>query len=263
MKSKSALSQLKPVFQFPVQGAEARNRFLIGSALMVGGFIVPILPALFAYGYALRILRSAAEGKPPSMPEWEDWGSLFSLGARGVVVGFLFTLPSLAVFLFGLAAYMGSFLLIPFMSSGEGSISDPFFVIFLLAMGSLFLSMAFGSLLLLLGAFPLPVSLAHFAVHDRLGAAFQVRQWWPILSANRVAYFIAIVIVAGIFGLAYYAFFVLYSTLILLCLAFLVIPAFGFYAMLVAAALFGEVYREGSAALEQAAKPAARRGGIL
>src|SRR3972149_7340773 len=110
MKNQATLSQLKPIFRFPVQHAEARNRFITGCALMVGGFIVPVIPALFAYGYALRILRSTAEGKPPSMPAWEDWSSLLGLGARGAVVGFIFTLPAFAVFLFGLAAHVGRFL---------------------------------------------------------------------------------------------------------------------------------------------------------
>ena len=257
MKSQSATAQLKPIFRFPFQDPEARNRFITGCALMVGGFIVPVIPALFAYGYALRILRSTADGESPSMPAWEDWTSLLSLGARGALVGFVFTLPSFAVFLFGLAVYFGSFLLIPFIS-GEGSVSDPFFVLFLLGMGALFFSMALGSLLLLLGAIPLPASVAHFAVRDRLGAAFRVREWWPILSANRLGYFIAFVIVAGIFAIGYYAFFVLYSTLILLCLAFLVMPPLGFYTMLVAAALFGEIYREGNAALQEVASSATR-----
>ena len=87
-----------------------------------------------------------------------------------------------------------------------------------------------------------------------------MREWWPILSANRLGYFIAFVIVAGIFAIGYYAFFVLYSTLILLCLAFLVMPPLGFYMMLVAAALFGEIYREGNAALQEVAKSAAPGG---
>ena len=261
MKSQSATAQLKPIFRFPVQDSEARNRFITGCALMLGGFIVPVIPALFAYGYALRILRSTAEGKPPSMPAWEDWTSLLSLGLRGMVVGLVFTLPAMAVFLFGLAAYMGSFVLIPFIESAEGSVSDPLFLLFLLGMASLFFAMAFGSLLLLLGAVPLPASLAHFVVRDRFGAAFRAREWWPILSANRLGYLMAFVIVAGIFAIGYYAFFVLYSTLILMCLAFLVMPPIMFYSMLVGSALFGEIYREGHAALEQPARPAAPRAG--
>jgi hypothetical protein len=62
---------------------------------------------------------------------------------------------------------------------------------------------------------------------------------------------IGFVIVAGISAIAYYAFLVLYTTLILLCLAFLIVVPVGFYAMLVAASLFGEAYREGRQILAQ------------
>lgn len=258
MTSQSATAQLKPVFLFPFKDREATNRFIIGCALMVGGFILPLIPVLFAYGYTLRILRSTAEGKPPTMPQWEDWSSLLSLGVRGAAVGTVFMLPSFATFAFGLAIYFGTFLLLPLTAGAESSAGDPFFAVFLLGMGAMFLSLAVGSVLLLLGAIPLPASISHFAVHDRLGAAFRVREWWPILSANRLGYFIAFVVVAGIFALGYYAFFVLYSTLILLCLAFLVMPPIIFYSMLVGAALFGEIYREGRAALQ---KPATQRKG--
>jgi len=256
-KPQSAVDQLKPIFLFPFKDREATNRFIIGCALMLGGFVVPIIPALIAYGYALRILRSSAEGEPPSMPEWDDWGSLLSLGFRGGVVGFVLSLPSFVVFTIGMAAYFGTFLLIP-LTSGSDSGEGGFVVLFLLAMGVLFLSMALGFLLLLVAGVLLPGSVSHLVAQDKLGAAFRVQEWWSILWANRLGYFIGLVVVAGIFGISYWVFIVLYSTLILLCLAFLVIPPIGYYGMLVAAALFGEIYREGTEALQQATPP---RGG--
>lgn len=251
MKRKAAMTQLKVFFRFPFQDSEAKSRFIAGSALLLGGFIIPIIPGLFVYGYALRILKSTVEGKPPSMPPWDDWSSLFKLGLRGAIVSFIYTLPAMGVFLFGLAIYFGAFILLPFTSSADANSSDPIFFLFLLAMGAMFLSMAIGSALLILGTLPLPASISHFVKSDQLSAAFRVREWWPILSANRLGYFISFVIVAGILGIAYYAFFVLYSTLILLCLAFFILPSIGFYIMLVAASLFGESYREGSAAIQK------------
>lgn len=251
MKLQAATTQLKPFFRFPFQEAQARSRFLAGSGLLLGGFIVPIIPGLFAYGYALRILRSTAEGEAPSMPAWDDWASLLSLGVRGAIISLIFMLPSLSVFLLGLAIYFATFLLIPLSAASEANGNDPFFVLLLLAMGALFASMAIGSVLLILGTIPLPVSISHFVMKDRLGAAFRVREWWPILSANRLGYFISFVIVSGFLWLAYYVFFVLYSTFILLCLAFLIMAPIGFYAMLVAASLFGETYREGAGLLQK------------
>jgi hypothetical protein len=135
-------------------------------------------------------------------------------------------------------------------SSGSGSNPDAFFGVFMIGMAAMFLSMAVGSTLFLLGAAPLPAALAHFATQDRLGAAFSVREWWPILKANRMGYFISFVSVIGIFGLAYFAFFILYSTLVLLCLAIFILAPIGFYTSLVGASLFGEAYREGRDLLE-------------
>ena len=251
MKRQATMTQLKPFFSFPFQDSQANSRFIAGCALLLSGFIVPIIPGLFVYGYALRIMQSTVEGEPPSMPSWDDWASLFNLGLRGAIVSFLFTLPATAAYLFGIAVYFGTFILIPLSSNFGSSSSDLLFFPFLFAMGAMFLSMAIGTVLLVLGTFPLPASIAHLIKNDQLSAAFRVREWWPILSTNRLGYIISFVIVAGILGIAYYAFFVLYSTIILLCLAFFILPLLGFYTMLVAAALFGETYREGSAALKK------------
>lgn len=254
MNIQAATSQLKPIFRFPFEDSQARNRFIAGSALMAGGFIVPIIPGIFAYGYTLRILRATAEGEPPSMPAWEDWGALFSLGLRATIVNFIFLLPAIVVFFLGFVAYLATFFLVP-LSAGaaETSMDDTFIGLLFLGMGAMFFSMAVGTILALIAAIPLPASITHFAAHDQLGAAFRVREWWPILMANKLGYFIAFVSVIGIFGIGYFAFFALYSTLVLLCVAFVVLAPIGFYAMLVGAALFGETYREGSALVKAAA----------
>jgi hypothetical protein len=252
MNIQAATTQLKPFFRFPFQDSQARSRFIAGSALMLGGFIVPIVPGIFAYGYILRILRSSAEGEPPSMPAWDDWSSLFSLGLRGAVVNFVFLLPALCVFLLGFGTYFGTFFLVPLSEAAAGNTNDTgaFFALLMLGMAVMFFSMALGSILFLLGTVPLPASLTHFATNDRLGAAFRVREWWPILAANRLGYFISFVSVIGVLGIAYFAFFFLYSTLVLLCFAFLIIAPISFYAMLVGAALFGDAYREGHGLLQ-------------
>jgi len=246
-----ATSQLKPFFRFPFQDPESRTRFLIGCALLLGSFIVPIVPGLIVYGYGLRILRRTAGGEAPSMPPWDDWGSYLGHGARAAVVGLVFTLPALVVFALGMGAYFGSFfLLIPLSASADAAGSDAFVVLTFVSMAAMFLSMAVGTLLLALGVIPIPASVSHLVVKDRLGAAFQVREWWPILSANRLGYFICFVVVMGIFGISYFVFYTLYATLVLICLAFAAMIPIGLYAMLVGSALFGEAYREGSLLVE-------------
>lgn len=245
MNMQTATSQLKPFFRFPFQDAQSRSRFVLGSALLLGGFVVPIIPGLLVFGYALQVLRSSARGEPPSMPAWDNWSSLLSLGFRGAIVSFLFTLPGFAVFLLGFAIYFGTFLLMAFTSGAEPSGNDAVFALFPLGMVAMFLSMALGSLLSVLGIIPLPASVSHFVVKDQLSAAFRVREWWPILSANRLGYLISFVIVAGILGAAYFGFMVLYYTVILICLVFFVMLPVSFYTMLVGGALFGDSYREG------------------
>jgi hypothetical protein len=247
MSIQAATSQLKPYFTFPFLDNQARGRFAIGTALLLGGFVVPILPGLLVYGYALQVLRSTADGKPPAMPPWDDWSSLLSLGLRGGVVGLVFTLPALVVFLVGLAVYFGMILLVPVLADAGASGGDPAFLAVLLAMATMFLSMALGSILMLLGTIPLPAAVTHFVVQDQFGAAFRVREWWPTLLSNRLGYFISFVLVAGILGIAYWAFFAVYSTVVLVCLAFFLMLPISLYTMLLGASLFGDAYREGVA----------------
>jgi hypothetical protein len=244
------MSELKHYFRFPLQDRESRTRFALGCALMLAGYVVPILPGLLVYGYALQILRRSAQGEAPSMPAWEDWPGLLSLGFRGTIVQLFFTLPALAVFLVGFGAYFGALIPFSIASSTDAGVSDPAILGFLAAMLILMLSVVLGSVLLVLGLLPLPASIAHFAAQDRLAAAFHIREWWRILSANWLGYFVAFVVVSGIFGLAYWAFMILYSTLVFLCVGFLVIVPAGVYTLLVGAALFGEAYREGAESLQ-------------
>jgi hypothetical protein len=119
-------------------------------------------------------------------------------------------------------------------------------------MAVMFLAMALGTLLMVLGAIALPLAMAHFVAQERLGAAFRVRQWWRILKADKWGYLAAWVIFAGIVAILYVGILVLYSTLILCVLIPIVAAPIGFYLALVGAALFGEVYRDSAAALPKA-----------
>ena len=58
--------------------------------------------------------------------------------------------------------------------SGEGAMAFPIVIMFFFSFGVLMLSMFLGTLLMFLGALPLPAATAHMLAHDRLGAAFRV-----------------------------------------------------------------------------------------
>jgi hypothetical protein len=251
MTIQASTSAIKPFFRFPFQGRQSKERFWIGTGLIVAGFFIPIIPGLLVFGYVLRILRSTSQGEEPSMGAWDDWSGMLSLGFRGAVVYLVFVLPALLVFLFGYAAYFGSFLAIPLAASSDPDAAAASVLAVFAGMGAMFLSLAIGFILLMLGLIPLPASVSHFVAKDQLGAAFRVREWWPILKGNWLGYFICFVTVAGILGITYFASFALYYTIILACLAVLIMIPITFYAMLVGGALFGETYRQGAESLSQ------------
>ena len=245
---------LKALFRFPFEGENWQGRFLIGSALILGGYVIPIVPLIFVYGYALQVMRRAIRGDTPALPDWDDWGKFGSDGLRVMLVGMVYLLPGIVVLFGGMALYFGSAFFLPFVETA-GRVHEPavvlFPLIFLLGMVMMFLSMFVGSILLFLGAIPLPMAAAHFVARDKVGAAFRAREWWPLLRANALGYFIAWVVSTGLITVWYGAFMMAYYTIFLCCLIPLLSAPVFFYLSLVIAALFGQTYRE-SAALRRA-----------
>lgn len=74
--------------------------------------------------------------------------------------------------------------------------------------------------------------------------AFRFGEWWPLLRASKLGFFIAWVVVLGLITLLYLVFTLSYYTLILLCFLPVLVAPLSFYLMLVASALFGQTYRE-------------------
>ena len=243
MEHASAITPLQPHFRFPLKGDQVAGRFLIGCALFLASFLVPILPALFVIGYAVQVMRRATAGEPPAMHAWEDWGGLLKDGFRAWVISLVYFLPGMVVFFGGYGVYLASVLA---MSSTTGNDSDAAILLPLfLSMISLFGGLALGSLLLMLGSIPLPVALAHFAAEDKFAAAFRFGEWWRVLRANPLGFLIGWVIMVGLMGVVYILSISAYFTLVLICLLpLLLLPPY-FYVVLVGASLFGDLYAEG------------------
>jgi hypothetical protein len=252
-----AITPLKTLFKFPFQGPNWRNNFIIGAALALANSIVPLVPMIFVYGYALQIMRRAIEGQDLELPPWDDWGKLALDGLRLMLVGLVYLLPGILVLLGGLILYFASFVSLPLMADaaekgGDGQIALLLSISFLGSMAIMMLSMLLGSLLILLGLIPLPVATAHFAVRDQVTAAFRIREWWPLLRANKLGYFAAWVVVFGLMSIVYFAFAMAYYTLVLCCLIPLLAAPVNFYLSIIAAALFGQTYRESMTVVEAA-----------
>jgi hypothetical protein len=262
MSQELTTTSIKALLKFPFKEQDWKSRFLVGSLLVLACFIVPIAPWLFAYGYYIRVMRQASKGEELSLPAWDDWGGLAKDGLQGFLVQMVYMLPGLLVYLGGVFIYfVVSFgLPILFAIPMAGSEGDPSAVSLILAplmlilvfasMAILFLSMFLGMALMFLGAIPLPMALAHFSVQGNLSAAFRVKEWWPLLRANKLGYFIAWVIVAGLAVMLYWVIMPLYFTFIFSFLVFIVLMPLYFYLLLVSAAVYGRTYWESVALAE-------------
>jgi hypothetical protein len=245
----AATSALQSLLKFPFQGPDWRNRFLIGSGLMLAGFFVPLLPVIFVYGYTVAIMRRAIQGQDLEPPAWDDWGRLGVDGLRLFVVSLAYTLPGILVLSGGWMLYMvASFAFPLLMSSASGPGNDGMVMLGVLAMfGSLailLLSMFLGFILILLALIPLPAAMAHFVAQDKVAAGFRVREWWPLLRANRSGYFAAWVVVFGLITILNFVIAMAYYSVVLCCLIPFLAAPLGFYTSAIALALFGQTYRE-------------------
>jgi hypothetical protein len=261
MAEEMTTASIKSLLKFPFKEQDWKSRFLVGSLLVLACFVVPIAPWLFAYGYYIRVLRRASKGEELSMPAWDDWGALAKDGVQGLLVQMAYVLPGLLVYLGGVLIYFVASFGLPMlfaipMAGSEGDpsaaslILAPLVLILVFAgMAILFISMFLGMALIFLGAIPLPMALAHFAAQGNLSAAFRVKEWWPLLRANKLGYFIAWVIVAGLVVMLYWMIVPLYLTFIFSFLVFIVLMPIYFYLLLVSAAVFGRTYWESAALL--------------
>lgn len=248
MAQANSISTLKATFGFPFRSPDWQGRFLVGSALLLLSFVIPFVPAIFVYGYVLAIMRQAIEGRPLSLPAWEDWGRFWTDGWRVFLVGLVFMAPGLVILCGGSALYFVGAAGLPFLQTSGGELAGVALTLFLLSFTIFFVSLFAGSLLTVLGAIPFPFAAAHLTARDSLGSALRPSEWWPALRKSKVEFFIAWVIAFGLFGIAYLATILAYYSLVLCCLVPVLGAPLGFYAALVAGALFGDTYREATAA---------------
>ena len=234
---------LQKVFTFPFQDPRWLEKFLIGSLLFLVSFLfLPILPI---YGYFTEVMRIAIEGKELSLPEWDAWERKFTDGIKLFVVGFIYTLPFILLFIL-------SYVFLFVGTAGSDLVdsttdpSSPFWAIpsMLGAFGGMaFIGLSF-FLALIIGIF-MPAVIAHVVATDDLSAAFRVREWWGIFRANLSGFIITYLLMFGLITALNIVLQIFYMTIILCCIApFLLIPA-SLYIMVTTGVLFGQAYREG------------------
>lgn len=231
------IESLKTFIRFPFRGPNWTSRFIVGSALVLGNFVVPVIPSFFVLGYVLEIMRRVIHGEEPSLPAWDNPGKIFVDGVKGFVAALVYLLPGM-VFVIGSYAL---YILVSLRLQENGPI-------FLLT-GLLFLFLAglfLGLVLLTLGSIPLPAAIANLAAKGNIGAAFEISEWWAVIKANPWGYLGAWAVSAGIGYIGYWLSVLPYYTIILCCFVPLIWAPVFFYILAVAGAVFAQFYRESS-----------------
>jgi len=245
---------IKDILRFPFQSPDWQKNFIIGSLMVFSNSLIPFVPLLFLGGYYLSIMKNTALGEELTLPAWEHWEAYFKDGLRGLIIYFVFFLPSMIVGLFGMLVYFAFIFILS--AEGDGLYAPGIVIGVWVFMGIMFICMAISMLLGVLGAIPTPIATARMLKEDRLGAAFELRTLFYILRANGWGYLLAWIVSIGLLGAFYFFFMIVYSSMILCCLLPILSAPIIFYIGAVTSALYGSTYRESLAILnnqEQAA----------
>ncbi|MBN1993537.1 MAG: DUF4013 domain-containing protein [Anaerolineae bacterium] len=242
---------LQTLLGYPFRDKNWKNKFLIGSLVVLAGFAVPLVPFFFVYGYMMQIMRRIiVEKGEPYLPEWDDWGKLLVDGLKLLGVVFIYMLPVMVLFSIGYAMFFVlPFLGVPVMAiAGEENAEAAggvFAVITVLGMVGFFILFGVGMLLALAIGLVMPAIMGHVVATDEFGAAFRFKEWWAVFRANVGGFLMAYVMIMLLSMVLSSAFTLLYCTIILCCLIpFLTAPV-TMYLIAIYGALFGQAYRQG------------------
>lgn len=251
MTTYTSTQQLQDVIAFPFKDADWFKKLAVGSLLVLANFLLPILPLFLVYGYLMRVMRRIiVEAEQPTLPEWNDWGSLFFDGLRLAGAGLVYSLPALILFFLGyLTAFLPAFLA-PWLEGVAESSSAATALLPIVGMMLGFGGMGLGILLGLAVGLIVPAALGHLVAKDRFSAAFEIGDWWPVFRANFTGFLLAFVLLMGLTMIGSFIFQILYFTIILCCLLPLVLSAFSMYLSLIASTLFAGAYYDGLHRLE-------------
>jgi hypothetical protein len=224
---------------FPVKDSEARKNFLIGCAVALAGFIVPIIPYLFIFGYAAGIARQIFNNEPPRMTKWDNWGTLFQDGAKIFGVRMVYSLPFLILFLPMMIAAIAMPIAMESVNSSEVDIVIAIFGLVIFALLCLIV------LLSLPLALIIPAAEMHVVDKNEFAAGFRFREWWGILRANLGGFIAAFAIFYAISMVLGIVMQILIATVILSCLLPIFIPALTMYSTLMMYAMISQAYKVG------------------
>jgi hypothetical protein len=236
---------LQEIFTFPFKDEEARKHLLIGCLVALVSFVVPILPVLVLFGYAVRIAKQVLNDESPHMIAWDDWGGLAKDGLKIFGLRMIFTLPLLVI----LIPMILAMVLLPILlSTSDSSNVDGFMAIYMLVV--------FGGMCLII---PLSIPIAlitpaaeMYAVEkDDFVAGLRFREWWPIFRANLSGFVAAFAIYYVSTMVLVLAIQIIGATVILSCLLIVLFPLMTIYVTLIMYVTIAQAYKDGKLKLAQ------------
>ena len=238
---------LQTLLTYPFKAPDWKNKFLTGSLVMLAGYIIPIVPGIFLYGYLVKIMRRIiVEGGEPFLPEWDDWDKLFKDGLMLGGVGFIYTLPMLLLLLMGYGLFFMA-IFIPLILA-EASNEPPSDILALTSVGGSLGGIVFfglGMILALITFAFLPVAIGHVLATDEFAAAFRLAELWAIFRANLAGFLVAYALLLG-FGIVLSVFLqLLFLTIIFCCIYPIALAPLTVYIMIIWSVLFAQAYRDG------------------
>jgi Protein of unknown function (DUF4013) len=241
---------VKQAVFFPFRGEKWGLKMLIGSALTFGAFIIPIVPLLPVFGYFGQIMKGIiVQEQDPEMPAWTDWGTLFLEGLKLLGAVVIYLLPALIFIVGGYILFMVLDFSLVFSAQAMSHTYNNLSPLPMIASGiGMFLGMAaimLGIALAVVTAIILPSALGNMLSKGKFEAAFQFREWWPILKANLGGFILAGALTLGLFYLMYMLAIVLYATVILCFLVPFALAAIFFITGSTAFSLYSVAYRDG------------------
>lgn len=248
MKNSFTFESLQNLLFFPFREPGGWKKLLIAGVIILAGFVIPILPSFFVFGYAglimQRIIREKAE---PFMPEWKNWTDIFTLGAKLGGASLIYGIPAIFFMFLGEVGFIAPAIIEAIQTANHPYTTTPNSLIGLqfagMAGGMLFF--AIGMLFILLMALVEPPVLAHVAATNSFKAAFKFGDWWKVLRANIGGFLIALILAAGIYMGVGLAMEILYFTIVLCLLIPFLMSFIAGYILIIANVLFAQAYREG------------------
>ncbi len=191
-------------------------KFIIGSVL----YFIPIVN-FFVVGYQVQYLEENLKNPAKNLPEWDNWGNLFLRGFLCFVILFLYHLIALIPAIF--TGILGGML---HSGSMQGPVS---LLVILIAILLLFLG-------LIVSMFFAPIAIIRWIKQGyRFQSAFEILEIWQMAFDNIKDYIIAGIILFGIF--------IILGVLSMIpILGILIMIIGGFYMMLIAVNIFGNIF---------------------